>query len=117
MVYMPTTEAVLLPRPEEQPQVQRHQGDVRRAASQLLSKRSLRLAMRDAFDEEDLGMLCSDLEDDLKAAGKDLEVDLEIAGGTTKEGKILNLIEYLEHRNCLPSLIAAVRRARPEISI
>jgi hypothetical protein len=40
-----------------------------------------------------------------------------MAGGTTKEGIILNLIEYVERRNCLPSLLTAVRQARPGISI
>jgi hypothetical protein len=117
MVYMPTTEAVLLPKPKEQPQVQEQQEEVRRTASELQSKRSLRVAILKEFNEEELDLLCADLEEDLKIAGKDLEVDLEIAGGTTKEGKILKLIEYLEHRNCLPSLLTAVRRARPEISI
>jgi hypothetical protein len=117
MVYMPTTDAVLLPKPEEQPQVQLQQEEVRHDALQLQSKRALRVAILKEFNEEELKVLCADLEEDLQNGGKDLEIDLEIAGGTTKEGKILNLIEYLENRNCLPSLLTAVRRARPEISI
>ncbi len=116
MVYMPTTEAVLLPKPDE-PEVQKQQEEVRNTATQLLSKRTLRMAMVKAFKEEELDALCSDLEEDLKGAGKDFEVDLEIVGGKTKEAKILNLIGYVESQNCLPSLLTAVRRARPEISI
>lgn len=116
MVYMPTTEAVLLPKPD-QPQVQKQQEEIRNTAAQLLSKRALRVAMLKQFNETELELLCADLEEDLKIAGKDLEVDLEIVGGKTKEGKIQNLIEYVERQDCLPSLLAAVRRARPEISI
>jgi effector-associated domain 7 (EAD7)-containing protein len=53
----------------------------------------------------------------LKSSGKDIEIDLEMVGGKGKEGKVLNLIEYAERRNCLPSLLTAVRQARPGISI
>jgi hypothetical protein len=90
---------------------------VRQTAAQLQSKRALRMAMVKEFDLEELETLCADLEEDLKSAGQDFEVDLEMAGGTTKEGIILNLIEYVERRNCLPSLLTAVRQARPGISI
>lgn len=117
MIYMPTTEAVLLPKPDEQPQVQEQQEEVRRSASQMQSKRSLRLALMKDFSEEDLKLLCADIEEDLKLTGTELEIDLEISGGTTKEGKILNLIEYLDQRKCLPSLLTAAQRARPNISI
>jgi hypothetical protein len=116
MVYMPTAEAILLPKPDE-PQVQKQQDEVRQTAAQLQSKRALRMAMVKEFDLEELETLCADLEEDLKSAGQDFEVDLEMAGGTTKEGIILNLIEYVERRNCLPSLLTAVRQARPGISI
>lgn len=117
MVYMPTTDAVLLPKPEEQPLVQEQQKEVRRTASQLQIKRALRLAILREFNEEELKVLCADLEEELKVTDKDIEIDLEIAGGTGKEVKILNLINYLERRNCLPSLFTAVRSARPHISI
>jgi hypothetical protein len=117
MVYMPTTEAVLLPKPQEQPQVQRQQEEVRHDALKVLNKRSLRVAILREFNEEELKVLCADLEEELKVTDKDIEIDLEIAGGTGKEIKILNLIDYLERRNCLPSLFTAVRSARPNISI
>lgn len=117
MVYMPTTEAVLLPKPGELPQVQEQQEEVRHDALQRLNKRALRMAVVKEFSEDDLKVLCADLEEELKSTGKDLEIDLEMVGGTGKEAKILNLIEYMERRNCLPSLITAVRSARPDISI
>lgn len=116
MVYMPTTEAILLPKPD-QPQVQKQQEEVRHSAAQLLNKQALRVAMVKAFDEAELETLCADLEETLKSAGKDFEVDLEMAGGKGKEGKIQKLIEYVERRECLPSLFTAVRQARPGISI
>ena len=113
MVYMPTTEAILLPKPDE-PQVQE---EVRHTAAQLESKRALRLAMLKEFNLEELEALCADLKEILMRGGKDLDVDLEIVGGKTKEGIILNLIGYMERRQCLPSLLTAVRQARPGISI
>ncbi len=116
MVYMPTTEAILLPKPDE-PQVQKQQEEVRHSAAQLLNKQALRVAMVKAFDEAELETLCADLEETLRSAGKDFEVDLEMAGGNGREGKIQKLIDYLERRECLPSLFAAVRQARPGISI
>lgn len=117
MVYMPTTEAVLLPKPEQEPQVQEQQEEVRRSHNQMMSKRSLRLSLLKEFNEADLEVLCSDLEEDLKLAGTDLEIDLEIAGGGNKEVKILNLIDYLDRRGHLPFLLTAAQRARPNISI
>ncbi len=69
------------------------------------------------FDEAELQVLCADMEEDMKREGLDLEIDLEIAGGTNKEGKILNLIHYLERRDSLQFLVTAAQRARPNLSI
>lgn len=117
MVYMPTTEAVLLPKAKQATQVQTQQEEVRRNVSQMVSKRSLRLALMKEFDEAELQALCSDIEEDLKREGVEVEIDLEIAGGTSKEGKILNLIEYLERRDSLGYLVTAAQRERPSFSI
>lgn len=116
MVYMPTTEAVLLPKKEEQPQVQRQQEEVRRTVSEITDKRALRIFILKEFNEEELKLLCDDLEEDLKKAGLNYEVDLEIVGGYTKETKIQNLITHLEKRNCIPIFLAAVKRERPSFS-
>ncbi len=117
MVYMPTTEAVLLPKANRATQVQERREEVRRSVSQIQSNRSLRLALMKEFDEAELQVLCADMEEDMKREGLDLEIDLEIAGGTNKEGKILNLIHYLERRDSLQFLVTAAQRARPNLSI
>ncbi|MEK6280790.1 MAG: CHAT domain-containing protein [Acidobacteriota bacterium] len=117
MVYMPTTEAVLFPKPEEQPQVQLQQEQVRRDVSQLQSKQALRKAILKEFDVEELELLCADLEDELKGEGIDVELDLENFEGKGKEKKILDLIECLDRRTCLPRLLKAVGRLRPASSI
>ena len=117
MVYMPTTEAVLLPKAKQATQVQAQQEEVRRDVSNMISNRSLRLALMKAFDESDLKTLCADIKEDLKRDEVEMEIDLEIVGGTNKEAKIVNLIEYLERRDSLVYLINAARRSRDNFGI
>lgn len=116
-VYMPTAEAVLFPKPDEQPQIKEQQQLIRREAKQLESKRALRIAITAAFEEEELDTLCSDLEEELRNDGKDYEVDLELVGGEMKETKVQKLIEYLERRDCLSYLREAVQRERPDLRL
>ncbi len=78
-----------------------------------VDKRAVREAIDRAFNLEDLSVLCTDVEQDLADDGISLQVNLETVGGTSKLGKILNLIDYLERRSYLAYLVVAVRRARP----
>ena len=84
----------------------------RHGKPQSLDKRALRKAMSRIFTMEDLELLCADIEHEI---GTDGTVNLEMVGGSSKEVKILKLIEYLEHRKYLNYLVDAVREARPGI--
>ena len=53
----------------------------------------------------------------LKHEGVDLNLDLEIVGGTNKESKIVNLIEYLERRDLLEYLVTAAQQQRRHLRI
>jgi hypothetical protein len=116
MVYMPATQAVLLPKPDDHQHAREQQQAVRDEAHQV-QKGVLRKAIVGTFSRGDLDLLCADIEEDLKRDGKDYEVNLEMVGGEGKETQVLNLIEYLENRACLGYMIKAVRIARPGIGI
>ncbi|GEM_PF-6663883 len=78
-----------------------------------VDQRQLRDVMIKHFGQEDLALLCGDIQQELKKAGIEQPVDLEIVGGNSKPMQILNLIQYLDRRGYLSYLIAAVRNARP----
>jgi hypothetical protein len=78
-------------------------------------KRKLREAMVKAFSIEDLDLLCADIQQNLAGKGIDLQVDLEMVGGRSKPAIVLNLMEYLDHRNYLSDLVDAVHKSRPEL--
>lgn len=78
-----------------------------------LDRRTLRTALVDNFDIEGLKELCAEVQDDLAAGGVALQVNLDMVGGESKVGRVLNLIEYLDHRGYLGCLEAAARRLRP----
>jgi hypothetical protein len=80
-----------------------------------VDKRALRETIVEHFALEDLDIICADVETDLAQAGIDLQVDMELVGGTGKRGKVLNLINYLDRRGYLASLVTSVRRERPGI--
>jgi hypothetical protein len=80
-----------------------------------VDKRALREAIVKNFSLEELEVLCADVQQALEDDGVELQVNLEMVGGVSKTGKVLNLIEYLDRRGHLDSLIAAVRVARGEI--
>jgi nucleoside phosphorylase len=80
-----------------------------------VNKRALREAIAQSFNEEELEMLCADIEQDLSNDGIKLQVNLEAVGGRTKANKILNLISYLDRRGYLAYLVTAVRRSRSGI--
>ena len=76
-------------------------------------KRALREAIVAAFTLEELEALCADIGQDLSDDGIALQVDLEIVGGTTREGQVLRLINYLDRRGYLDYLVRAVQQLRP----
>jgi hypothetical protein len=78
-----------------------------------VAPRALRTALVDHFSIEGLEELCAEVQQDLKDRGIILQVNLEMVGGESKTGKVLKLIEYLDHRGYLGCLEAAARRLRP----
>ncbi len=81
----------------------------------VVDKRALREAMVQAFNFEELGILCADVQQDLANDGLQVAVDLEMVGGSTKSGKALELINYLDRRGYLSYLVRAVRLHRPGV--
>ncbi len=81
-----------------------------------LDPRALRTALVNHFSIEGLEELCAEVQQDLKDRGIGLQVNLDMVGGQSKTGKVLNLIEYLDHRGYLGCLEAAARRLRPGAS-
>jgi hypothetical protein len=78
-----------------------------------VDQRQLRDVMVKHFGQEELALLCHDIELELEKAGIEQQVNLEIVGGSGKAMQILNLIQYLDRRGYLSYLVAAVQRARP----
>jgi hypothetical protein len=73
----------------------------------------LRRVLTEAFSVEELQLLCADVEQALAERGVTLMVDLETVGGESKPAQVLNLVQYLQRRNLLETLVAAARAARP----
>ncbi len=78
-----------------------------------IDKLTLRNVIIQKYNEDELQLLCSDVEEALTRDGITEQVNLELVGGGTKPGKVLNLIQYLERRGYLDYLVAEVRRSRP----
>ncbi len=83
------------------------------APADHVDPRALRVAMIQAFNLEELELLCMDVEANLREDGNSQLVNLEIVGGGSKPAMILNLIQHMERRKLLPYLVKAVRSARP----
>ncbi len=76
-----------------------------------VDRTELREQIVEYFDLDELEVLCADIEQDLENNGEDLKVDLDEFGGG-KTTKVLKLIKFLDRRNRLSYLVAAVRRTR-----
>lgn len=121
VLYLRAEEGVLFPTAEASAVLSKEKpsspGDSSRRpvvpTRQDLDKRSLRTAMVEAFNLEDLDVICQDVQEELNNNGIELLVNMDMVGGQGKAGKILNLIEYLARRGYLPYLLRAVRQARP----
>jgi metacaspase-1 len=81
----------------------------------VINKQHLREVMTEIFNIEEIDILCKDIQQSLSNDGITLQVSLDMVGGKMKEGKILELIEYLERRGYLAYLVQAVRRHRSGI--
>ena len=129
MVYMPSTEAVLFPRPEDRA-LRERQEIAKRERQETIdnvgkrvglpaerpagpNKRDLRKVMVQAFNRDELVVLCADVQQDLTDDGITIAVNLEMVGGDTRERQVLELIDYLDRRGMVSYLVAAVRRERP----
>jgi hypothetical protein len=113
MVYMPTAEEVLLPRPAGERKTAQDRDEIHRSMSHQASKRSLRQAIVQAFSPDELEILCSDLRGDLTEAGQPSD-GVELVPGQ-KEYQAMELIEALDRRGNLQYLEQAVHRARPNL--
>jgi hypothetical protein len=78
-----------------------------------VDKRALRHAILEAYSLEELELLCADLEEQLNARGHGIRLSLEELGGSSKPAKVLNLIEFLDRRHLLNTLVETVRQQRP----
>jgi hypothetical protein len=80
-----------------------------------INKTTLRKVLVDRFTEEELELLCADVQQMLSNDAITLQVNLEMIGGSGKSGKVLKLIDYLDRRGYLDYLLRAVRETRPGI--
>ena len=71
----------------------------------LPSTADIRQFLTEAFSDEDLTALCFDFFPEVKE---------NFSTGMTKQQKILALLEYCQHREVMPNLLAAIQRVRPE---
>jgi hypothetical protein len=71
--------------------------------------------MVEAFSLEELAVACQDLQEELEKRGFKDKISMESVGGSGIDGKILNLIEYLDRRGFLGYLVLVLRRHRPGI--
>ncbi len=70
--------------------------------SPQLNLSTLRDLMNKYFNDEELQALCMDL-----------DVNLNDIPGKSTSGKVMGLIEYLQHRDCLQALMEQLRELRP----
>ena len=80
-----------------------------------VNKTLLRTNIERSFSLGELDTLCQDIQQDLEDNGKGISISLDVLNGDNKIDKIRELINYLDRRQVLPYLIAAVRRTRPGI--
>jgi hypothetical protein len=109
VLYLRSVDGVLFPQDNSQPDSPKQPT----SPGGQVNLRQLREAMCRYFSVEELEVLCSDIQDSLARSGTPLPLSLDVVGGTTREIKVLNLINYLDHRGFLDVLVKAVREARP----
>lgn len=129
MVYMPSQEPVLLPRPDDR-SVRRDQAEARRERQtsidrtsglrgdvlprwQRVDTRKLKEDLVDAFNEEELAELCENLQAALEEDRIEYQLGLEVVGGDNLPDRAGRLIGWSERRGVLPYLVEAAIAARP----
>jgi hypothetical protein len=121
VLYLRTEEGVLFPSAEAGPPTgERVELPQIEPATDDIDQRVLRVALVNSFSLEELEAICADVEHALETAGvqvmgRSIPVNLEIGGGRSKQGKVLNLIQYLDRRGYLGYLVSAVRLHKPGI--
>jgi hypothetical protein len=116
-LYLRADEGTLFPKPAQSKP--RPEGRTERGKQNALldiDKRALRTVLVQNFDLVELAVLCADVELALQDDGIPLQVNLEMVGGSSKVGKVLNLIGYLDRRGYLGYLVDAMRQ-RPDIDL
>lgn len=73
--------------------------------STQLNLAALRDLMIKSFNNEDLQALCFDL-----------NINYESIPGESIDGKVMGLIEYVQHRNLIPKLMKRLRELRPKVN-
>ena len=135
MVYMPATDATLLPRAKEQSNATSLQEAARQASQQAIAAVNKRIgpapqtsvgcrsshACREAivghFSKEDEASLCADVQQALANDGVDVagQPGCGRRSAQGEEAMVLNLISYLDRRGYLSYLVEAVRQVRPGV--
>lgn len=77
--------------------------------------RSLRGALTDAFTPAELEELVVDVNDELERSGVPLQVRYHAAGGRSQLMQIVDLLDQMQRYEALDCLVAAMRRAKPEL--
>jgi hypothetical protein len=77
--------------------------------------RSLRICLNDAFTPAELEQLTLEINDELERTGVPLLVHYNPGSGRTHLMQIVDLLDQLQRYEALACLIAAMRRARPEL--
>ncbi|MGM0386607.1 MAG: CHAT domain-containing protein [Actinomycetota bacterium] len=130
MAYLPTAEAVLIPRRARKAAGLRDtaressEATIAEVADRLgespaapssVSVTVLRRTIVKSFTVDELALLCDDVRQTVADDGVELDLDLDAVGGRNQpeEVLVLKLIQYLERRGFLSYLVQQVRVARP----
>jgi hypothetical protein len=83
------------------------------ASADALDKTAFRNWLMQHFSRADLDLLCADVQQRLAREGHNVQVSLEVAGGDGLEQQCQRLIEYLDRRGHLDTLVRHARSKRP----
>ena len=95
----------MVARPTPEPEIPRNED---------IDQRALRIMMTQHLSPTDLDAVCQTAQNLLKKDGIDLLVNVSMVGGSNLPAQILNLIQYLDRREYLGYLAAALRLERPD---
>ena len=122
VLYLRAEEGILFPQPTNPVQALPPPNGTKAPTPNIgneesVDRRALREALVQFFDNDELAVLCADVQAELAQDGINLTVSMEMVGGEGKRGKVLNLIQYLDRHKRLVYLVRGVRAARPDQNI